>query len=929
MVPAGFSTAVPAQVPPHPQCPYPECPATGRSYDGDVNVASSPAIQEPLYACANVVGVTGVIPGADVEVFVNSTFVGNAICDSATAANTCVGVLSEPLEPGDVVEARQLIDGGYSSFASAVARDPIEDFPSGVLPTPVLDPVPLFACGEALAATNIPGATVTFDRAPGPGGTSFDDSFESPWATTVVWTTPHHLGDQVAVRQSLCAGEAGGYLYESLESPSEPVVSGPAGPLPPPVLLATTVTDDHVHIQYTNAPFGATVEISVNESPTVQAVSSARYGDPQTVRYTTGVFSPPGPTDELTLAQRLCGALGDTSVPVPVGSCDDLPPAQMQPPQVGDAAIEVRTSHPGARIQVFADGVEIGDGVGSIIALTRPLELDEEVAVVQSVGECTSQWAHTLAVGCKGIRRVPLLGETGHYGVGSFDYELPGGPVDLGNGVMARVRATVRYPTVPLGDGYAADPSPRGEPFPLFVFMHGNIDNVIPPGGEYANSCRSQSDLPSLVSMGYTVVDDHHLGYVHVLEALAREGYVAVSVDAWELNCESDSYSYEGAQLFVEHVAWWATLADGTATYDPFGGGFEGRIDLAHTTLAGHSRSAGRASDAVETLESGAVVPGVTIESLVMVAPVDVDGGAPEAMPEVPILVVRGSREHEPSSVGFYDDAMGPVRSMLYVHGATHNGFSTLWPTYAETQPQPVSYLSGPYLSPNSQVPMLREWIRRWVRWHHSGDTIDGRSVFTGDGEVSGLANQHVFQSYSESSDLLVDDFENNVSSTGLFSVPVTLQNFDVIYEGLLSGTSAPDPSLHHFVEGLYTFDGLDTGASIVHDLASGTWPTWNVSGFTHLAFRVASVGAAPILRLRVAIDGSGSAGVSTEEVAVIPQQPNQYPATLDSVMRTVRIPLSCLADRNPEVDLADVSSVRIEHVFRGPFVVDDLAFQR
>jgi hypothetical protein len=104
------------------------------------------------------------------------------------------------------------------------------------------------------------------------------------------------------------------------------------------------------------------------------------------------------PGDRLTATQTLC-ALSSTAETPPGTKCDDLPAPRILHPIVGTNYVVVAQSVPGARIRVYdAANIEIGDGSGTIIVLSRVITGTDTLTVVQQVGECTSKTGYRVSV---------------------------------------------------------------------------------------------------------------------------------------------------------------------------------------------------------------------------------------------------------------------------------------------------------------------------------------------------------------------------------------------------------------------------------------------------------------------------------------------------------------------------------------------------
>jgi hypothetical protein len=79
--------------------------------------------------------------------------------------------------------------------------------------------------------------------------------------------------------------------------------------------------------------------------------------------------------------------------------CGRLPAPQIERPVAGAMFVIVARSVPGARVMVYDERRnEIGDGSGTVILLSRALVANEQLVVVQRVGQCTSQFAYVVRV---------------------------------------------------------------------------------------------------------------------------------------------------------------------------------------------------------------------------------------------------------------------------------------------------------------------------------------------------------------------------------------------------------------------------------------------------------------------------------------------------------------------------------------------------
>ncbi len=160
-------------------------------------------------------------------------------------------------------------------------------------------------------------------------------------------------------------------------------------------------------------------------------------------------------------------------------------------------------------------------------------------------------------------------------------------------GPYQRQRLRYALPAIPLAD-YAAPvevvaevtaPVGTSVPAPLVLILHGRHSTCYRggPGGE------SSGDWPC--ADGWRPIPSHS-GYRYIADVLASQGYLTVSISANGINGQ-DSFGLDGgagarSELIRHHLSLWADWsADGG---DPWGGKFQGRVNLDEVVLVGHSR---------------------------------------------------------------------------------------------------------------------------------------------------------------------------------------------------------------------------------------------------------------------------------------------------------------------------------------------------
>ena len=133
------------------------------------------------------------------------------------------------------------------------------------------------------------------------------------------------------------------------------------------------------------------------------------------------------------------------------------------------------------------------------------------------------------------------------------------------------VWATMRYPALK-----AAPNAPvAAGAFPLVVYMHGNHGTFV---SGTTHTC-TPTPTPVLYQDGYN----------YVLDRLASLGFIAVSINANDLNCKSDRIVERG-KLILEHLRRWKDWNDPAVPDATFKGRFYKHVDMSRIGLAGHSR---------------------------------------------------------------------------------------------------------------------------------------------------------------------------------------------------------------------------------------------------------------------------------------------------------------------------------------------------
>ena len=344
----------------------------------DPNVLSPPVIIGPLYACTEGITVQGARLDARVDLYVN----GSQVDSKLVTENGSVG-FTFGLQAGMKVTAKQAVAGVRSGFSNEVeVRNYQQDYPNG-LPKPVIDPGLAHQCGQRIAARHVPGATIRVKTTPGGEVDNFPEG-SSPH--TVSWATaPFGVETKIEVMQTIC-GVPSDY--------SDPTFTrGAPTTLPTPVPVPSPSFPGQQAFEFSNLVHSSRLNV---RNPS----GSLLFGGDSWPFSTQGftLTSPMAPQSQVT--QRLCNVQSPPRVMTFVPTCQGyLQPPQVVPPFRDQNTLKIIKPVPGARIQVTVSGVEIGDGTGPLLGLTRKLRAGETLLISQKVGsECVSTGSYSIQV---------------------------------------------------------------------------------------------------------------------------------------------------------------------------------------------------------------------------------------------------------------------------------------------------------------------------------------------------------------------------------------------------------------------------------------------------------------------------------------------------------------------------------------------------
>ena len=437
--------------------------------------------------------------------------------------------------------------------------------------------------------------------------------------------------------------------------------------------------------------------------------------------------------------------------------------------------------------------------------------------------------------------------------------------------------------------------------------------------------------------------DPSYLGYNYLLDHLASQGFIAVSIDCNVINAIGGMQDTRGHAI-LEHLS---LLQSKNA--NP--GLFNGKINMNNIGIMGHSRG----GDGVVQAEiyNQSLGLGWNIKAIIPLAPTDFSGTGPSPLnlTTSKLFCIYGSNDGDvwggtnpaDSFAGtgfrFYDRAT-VEKAMAFIYGATHNRFNTEWGTEYK-----VDGSSPKVLSVTQHQKLLCGYMTAFLQVHLQGRT-EQIDYLTGDLKIPQVASLEVHTQYRQTSNLTLDDFESHASlNQNTLGGNVVFANLDGAPQENLLGTI--DSNSPHQTKGLQLKWNAVTGTYQTQIPLGGQR---DISAKKFLSFRVtqkAGSGANPVdqlqdMHVRLSMPGGGNSRalrVGYFNTIPFPSKPeyitgydtDEAPNT-KSALKTIRIPLygwtiKCL--NVPIVDLTNVESVTFEFNSKptGEIEIDDIEF--
>ncbi len=490
---------------------------------------------------------------------------------------------------------------------------------------------------------------------------------------------------------------------------------------------------------------------------------------------------------------------------------------------------------------------------------------------------------------------------------GSFEYNE--GPVtvndDYSTSVTVEQKAIVYFPSDIPGATTPSEISSTQPNYPLVVAVHG------------------QSSNPT-----------SYLGYNYLLEHWAKNGFIAASI-----HLKSGMRGTGRARILFEHLNILNTKF-GTSAAQEIG-------------IMGHSRGGEAVAIAARLNQQETL--GHKINAVISLAPTDQYTSEKLAGTwATPYLVIYGSMDGDvaggsgtPWNTGFalYDRADNEKKSMVFIYGATHGRFNTVWGDtditagWSKLGPTDMPKL----ITADAHQKIAKGYMTSFFRWHLRNES-QWEDIFKGEWVPSAVEQAdggvvRLYTQYQDTTRKVVDNFEGPHTATSWQTSTIA----DTVTDESTLPTNPQEDELYNLDnQSPHDTAGLllrwdNSGDRLRFDVPAAHQ---NVSTYEAVSFRITQkVGSAsnPVGAQDLYLTLKDTTGKSRSiKVSKFQEIPNphvrHYPQYTKSAMNTVRIPLHVFEIEvvgTDKVDLTKVESIAFDFKVKptGEVSIDSVQF--
>ncbi len=476
---------------------------------------------------------------------------------------------------------------------------------------------------------------------------------------------------------------------------------------------------------------------------------------------------------------------------------------------------------------------------------------------------------------------------------------------------------------------------PEGNgPFPLVLMVHGNHD----------------------------MADYSEFGYAYLGELLASRGYIFVSVDenflngyfAGGISGENDARGW----MLLKHLE---QLED---WHDAKGNPFTGKIDLSKIALVGHSRggeavSVAAAFNQLDRYPDNGNVKfnfNFNIQSVIAIAPVDQQyqpADLPLPLIDINYLVMQGAHDGDVSSftglrqyqrVKFTDPNSNMFKAALYIYQANHSQFNSDWGSQDLGLPRGQYLNIKPLLSPDQQREISTLYISAFL-----DVTLKDQEGY-----------QPIFENFQYAGDWLPPTlYVNQFQSASYLPIATFEEDINLTSSSILGGfISTSGLSQWKEVELEYR-SGKNQDNHVVQIGWSGSRGEYKIdlpynfmldnqlNRNSFILFNLGDNRTLPqdLINMSISLtDGDFTRSTITlDKIAIVyptfiskfskydPWELDKYKKSSESILQTVRIPISAFLDIEPRLDIENLTQISFSfnQTANGRIFLDEIGFEK